>query len=173
MEYNPQTQDLLNSLENVLVQEFRTLQSLITATKQERILLNKKDPDAIMMIVEEKEGLLDQFGLLEEKRRMYITSIASVYNIKLSSVTLQEIYPGLDEVEKDRLSRLNDGVTMLVQQSRDLNFGNQALARTALDWLISAQSFLLSITNPSESYYPPGVKPSVERSTFGDLGMKA
>ena len=173
MEHNPQVQELLNALENVLVQEFRTLQSLIEATKQERILLNKKDPDAIMMIVEEKEGLLDQFGLLEEKRRMHITSIASELDIKLSSVTLNELYPGLDVSESDRLKRLNDGVTMLVQQSRDLNFGNQALARTALDWLISAQSFLLSITNPSEGYYPPGIKPSVERVTFGDLGMKA
>jgi flagellar biosynthesis/type III secretory pathway chaperone len=173
MEYNPQVQELLNSLENVLVQEFRTLQSLIVATKQERILLNKKDPDAIMMIVEEKEGLLDQFGLLEEKRRMYITSIASELKIKLTSVTLNEIYPGLDTIESDRLHRLNDGVTMLVQQSRDLNYGNQALARTALDWLISAQSFLLSLTNPSESYLPPGVKSSVDRVSFGDLGMKA
>jgi len=173
MEHNPQVQELLNSLENVLVQEFRTLQSLIVATKQERILLNKKDPDAIMMIVEEKEGLLDQFGLLEEKRRMYITSIASDLKIKLTSVTINELYPGLDSTESDRLQRLNDGVIMLVQQSRDLNYGNQALARTALDWLISAQSFLLSLTNPSESYRPPGVKQSVDRVSFGDLGMKA
>jgi len=173
MDHNPQVQDLLNSLENVLVQEFRTLQSIIVATKQERILLNKKDPDAIMMIVEEKEGLLDQFGLLEEKRRMYITSIANELSIKLTTTSISELYSGLNSDESDRLHRLNDGISMLVQQSRDLNYGNQALARTALDWLISAQSFLLSITNPSDEYYPPGVKPSIERVTFGDLGMKA
>jgi flagellar biosynthesis/type III secretory pathway chaperone len=173
MEHNPQVQDLLNSLENVLVQEFRTLQSLIGATKQERILLNKKDPDAIMSIVEEKEGLLDQFGLLEEKRRMFITSIATELGIKLIEVSISELYSGLDSDESDRLHRLNDGITMLVQQSRDLNYGNQALARTALEWLISAQSFLLSITNPSDGYYPPGVKRSLERNTVGDLGMKA
>ena len=165
MEHNPQVQDLLNSLENILVQEFRTLQSLITATKQERVLLNKKDPDAIMLIVEEKEGILDQFGLLEEKRRMFITSIANELNIKLLNVALSELYPGLDSDESDRLSRLNDGIKMLVQQSKELNYGNQALARTALDWLISAQSFLLHITNPSDEYYPPGVKPSLDHSS--------
>lgn len=173
MEHNPQVQDLLNSLENVLVQEFRTLQSLIVATKQERVLLNKKDPDAIMLIVEEKEGLLDQFGLLEEKRRMFITSIANELNIKLSKVSIHEIFSGLNSEEVDRLQRLNDGITMLVQQSRDLNYGNQALARTALDWLISAQTFLLNISNPSDEYYPPGMKQSVERIPYGDMGMKA
>jgi len=172
MENNPKVQELLNSLENVLVQEFRILQSLITATKQERILLNKKDPDAIMMIVEEKEGLLDQFGLLEEKRRMFITSIATELNIKLKYVSLNELYPGLGTNESDQLQRINDGISMLVQQSRDLNYGNQALARTALDWLISAQSFLLHLTNPSDEYLAPGMKHSLERTTFGDLGMK-
>lgn len=173
MEHNPQVQDLLNSLENVLVQEFRTLQSLITATKQERVLLNKKDPDAIMLIVEEKEGLLDQFGILEEKRRMFITSIATELNIKLRNVSLFELYTGLDSDESERLQRLNDGIKMLVQQSRELNYGNQALARTALDWLISAQSFLLNIANPPEGYYPPGVKPSADRASMGSIGMKA
>jgi flagellar biosynthesis/type III secretory pathway chaperone len=173
MEHNPQVHDLLNSLENVLVQEFRTLQSLIAATKQERILLNKKDPDSIMTIVEEKEGLLDQFGVLEEKRRMFITSIATELGIKLSDVTISELFIGLNLDESDRLHRLNDGISMLVQQSRDLNYGNQALARTALEWLISAQSFLLNITNPTDGYYPPGVKPSLDRSAFSDIGMKA
>lgn len=173
MELNPQVRDILNSLENVLVQEFRTLQSLIVATKQERVLLNKKDPDSIMMIVEEKEGLLDQFGLLEEKRRMFITSIANELNIKLTYVSINELYADLDADTSDRLHRINDGISMLVQQSRDLNYGNQALARTALDWLISAQSFLLNITNPIDEYFPPGVKPSMDRVTFGDLGMKA
>ena len=173
MEHNPQVQDLLNSLENVLVQEFRTLQSLIIATKQERILLSNKEPDSIMQIVEEKEALLDQFGLLEEKRRMLITSIASEFSLKLNTVTINEIFPGLDSIESDRLLRLNDGITMLVQQARDLNFGNQALARTALDWLISAQSFLLNLSNPSDQYYPPGTKPQKDRIISGDVAMKA
>ncbi len=172
MDHNPQVQDLLNSLENVLVQEFRTLQSLIVATKQERVLLNKKDPDSIMLIVEEKEGLLDQFGLLEEKRRTLISSIASDLNIKLSKATINELFVGLDSIESDRLQRLIDGISMLVQQAKDLNYGNQALARTALDWLISAQSFLLNLTAPSEEYAPPGAKPSLERMPYSDLGMK-
>jgi flagellar biosynthesis/type III secretory pathway chaperone len=173
MDHNPQVQDLLNSLENVLVQEFRTLQSLIIATKQERVLLNKKDPDAIMLIVEEKEGLLDQFGVLEEKRRMFTSSIANDLGLKLNNSSINELFPGLDSHESDRLMRLNDGISMLIQQTRDLNYGNQALARTALDWLISAQSFLLNLTNPSDGYSPRGVKPTLERIPYGDLGMKA
>ncbi len=173
MEHNAHVQDLLNSLENVLVQEFRTLQSLIIATKQERVLLNKKNPDAIMLIVEEKEGLLDQFGLLEEKRRTFISSIANELGLKLTNSSINELFPGLDSVESDRLHRLNDGISMLVQQARDLNYGNQALARTALDWLISAQSFLLNLTSPSDEYSPRGAKPTIERIPYGDMGMKA
>jgi flagellar biosynthesis/type III secretory pathway chaperone len=173
MEHNAEVQDLLNSLENVLVQEFRTLQSLILATKEERTLLNDKNPDAILAIVEEKEGLLDQFGLLEEKRRMFVTSIANELGIKLTNISIYELFSGLDSTESDRLLRLNDGIKMLVQQSRDLNYGNQALARTALDWLISAQTFLLNITNPAEEYYPPGIKPSLDHTYKSQMGMKA
>jgi flagellar biosynthesis/type III secretory pathway chaperone len=173
MEHNTEVQDLLNSLENVLVQEFRTLQSLILVTKEERTLLNNKNPDAILAIVEEKEGLLDQFGLLEEKRRMFVTSIANELGIKLTNISIYELFSGLDSTESDRLLRLNDGIKMLVQHSRDLNYGNQALARTALDWLISAQTFLLNITNPTEEYYPPGIKPSLDHTYKSQMGMKA
>jgi len=173
MEHNNQIQEFLNSLENVLVQEFRTLQSLIVITKQERVFLTQKNPDAIMSTVEEKEGILDQFALLEEKRRMYTTNIANELGIKLHNISTNELYEGLDSIETDRLERINEGISMLVQQSRDLNLGNQALARTALDWLISAQSFLLNLTQPSDGYLPRGVKPSVENVSRGDLGMKA
>lgn len=173
MDYNNQTKELLNSLENVLVQEFRTLQSLIAVTKEERSLFNIKEPVKLMKVVEQKEGLLDQLGIMEEKRRMYITGIASELKIKLKNTSISELYPGLDPDENDRLSRLNDGISMLVHQARDLNFGNQALARTALDWLHSAQTFLINISTPSEGYRPPGAKPSMEKVSVSDIHMKA
>jgi flagellar biosynthesis/type III secretory pathway chaperone len=172
MDYNTQTKELLNSLENVLVQEFRTLQSLIAVTKEERILFNKKDPDAIMKVVEQKESLLDQLGLMEEKRRMFTTGIASELAIKLKNSSLNELFSGLDYYDKDRLTRLNDGIAMLVQQARDLNYGNQALAKTALNWLESAQTFLINISQPVEGYRPPGANPSMEKVTLGDMEMK-
>lgn len=172
MDYNTQTKELLNSLENVLVQEFRTLQSLIALTKEERLLFNKKDPDAIMKLVEQKESLLDQLGLMEEKRRMFTTGIASELGIKLKISSITELFPGLEPNEKDRLQRLNDGITMLVQQARDFNYGNQALARTALDWLESAQAFLINISQPAEGYCPPGANPSMEKVTLGGMVMK-
>ncbi|MEA4906609.1 MAG: flagellar protein FlgN [Chloroflexi bacterium] len=152
-----QPHDLLASLEDLLVQEFRTLQTLISLTKEERQYFANSNTDTLMLLVEQKETVLDQIGLMEESRRMLTQDIAGKLGVALKSSTLNELYPFLEPAVVDRLKRLHDGILALVGQARDLNFGNKALVQASLEWLESAQAFLLGCCNQDIVYSASGV----------------
>lgn len=142
----------LAGLENLLVKQFRTLQDLILVTKKEREILPNNDMDALMCIVEEKESLLDHLGLLDDARRKAIQDLEMELGIKSETSNLDEILPHLDKGQALRLARLRDGITTLVAQARDLNYGNQALATSMADWLRAAQNFLIGLAQPDIGY---------------------
>ena len=142
----------LAGLENLLVKQFRTLQDLVVITKKEREILPNNDMDALMCVVEEKEALLDQLGLLEDARRKAIQDLEQALGIQSENTSLLEILPHLEKAQSLRFSRLHDGITTLVAQARDLNYGNQALAASMSDWLRAAQNFLISLAQPDTGY---------------------
>lgn len=167
------TQELIVALEDSLVQEFRTLQSLIALTKEERLHLPTQSPATLMSLVEKKESVLDQLGLLEDSRRALTQELGASLGSPNQSSTLSDLIPQLDKPTADRLGRLNDGIVELVEQARDLNHGNQTLATVALDWLASAQAFLLSFYRPAEGYCPPGVVAAHDQMPKGYLDQRA
>jgi len=148
--------ELINSLEDILVKEFRVLQNLMDITKDERLALAERDSDRLMSIVEEKEVLLDQLGLMEENRQVITAKLAKSLGIKKRSYSIADILPELDAYISERLSRLHEGITTLVEKTLIMNRGNSSLAKSKIDWLGAAQNFLLSIIPSSDSYYPPG-----------------
>jgi hypothetical protein len=111
---------------------------------------------------------------LEEKRRTVTEEIAEALYIKTTKSSVNEILPGIDPSYADRIRRLNDGIGMLVGQARDLNYGNQAMAKTAIDWLKSTQSFLINTFQPDEGYTPPGTAvPARDKIAISEVEHKA
>lgn len=173
MPENTRTRMLLPNLEDVLVQEFRLMQTLIDVTREERNFLPTTNPDTLMGLVEKKENILDQMSLLEERRRTLLIDIARGMGIPADSSSLSEILPWLDRATAGRLNRLSEGITMLVGQARDLNYGNKAMATTALDWLESTKAFLYGYYQSQMAYTPPGQAPSMDLSASWDVDQKA
>lgn len=173
MAIRTKTQELLLNLEDLFVQEFRTLQELITVTKKEREVLSKNDTIALMRMVEEKEAVLDQLGLMEDNRHMVLQELAVSLGKKTQSYSLKELLPLLTPVEAGRLDRLSDGIMTLVSQARELNYGNRALAITMTAWLQSAQNFMLNVSHPQVFYRPTGITPKMESAVVGGLDHRA
>ncbi len=163
----------LAGLENLLVKQFRTLQDLVVVTKKEREILPKNDMEALMCVVEEKEALLDQLGLLDDARRKTIQDLEYELGIQNESSTLEDIFPYLDQSQANRISRLRDGVTTLVAQARDLNYGNQALANSMVDWLHAAQKFMIDLAQPETNYHPPSRVPAFKNSSSWGVDHRA
>jgi flagellar biosynthesis/type III secretory pathway chaperone len=153
----------LLELESILVKQFRSLQELIEKTKLERKLLLTGD-DAIMRVVEDKEALLDQLGLIEDDRRKLVQNLSLAKGLHSESTSISELLPYIKEDLAERISRMIDGITTLAGQARDLNRANQALSSTKLEWLKATQSFLIRIAQPEIGYRPPGSAPALQRS---------
>ncbi len=173
MKENTQIRSLLNVLEDYLVQEFRLLQSLIVITNEERKFLPGGDPDELMKLVERKENILDQMSLLEEKRRTVIEELGRELGVTPGTSSLGEILPWIEVATAGRLRRLSDGIAMLVGQARDLNYGNRALAVTAMDWLEATRAFIFGFYQNQATYSPPGPTPSTEQIPAWGVEHKA
>lgn len=152
----------VNSLEALLVKQFRTLETLISISKNERELILDHRTDELMKVVEQKESVLDQLGLMEEDRRMLTEELAAALGLKLQRAGLDEILTVLETVVAERFYRLNEGILALVDQARELNMGNQVMARTAIEWLEATQMFLLNVSAPEVAYSYPGAARRVD-----------
>lgn len=171
---NSHSRTLLTVLEDYLVQEFRLMQNLIEITRQERTFFPAGKADALMAVVETKESVLDQLTLLEEKRRTVLQELGRELGLQLKSSSLSEILPWIDSSTAGRLNRLSEGISMLVGQARDLNYGNRAMATTALDWIESTKAFIFGFYQKQMSYNPPGsVAPSLEQAPAWAVERKA
>jgi flagellar biosynthesis/type III secretory pathway chaperone len=167
------TQELLTSLEDNLVKEFRTLQSLVNLTRSERTALLEGNADNLLNLVEEKESVLDQLGLVEDSRRMTSHQLSQEIGIQTQTYSLAEFVPILEPAIGNRLKRLQEGITVLAEQARELNTGNKALAMTKSEVLDATQAFLLSLFMTPAGYRPPGVGPDKNLVPVWDIEHKA
>jgi flagellar biosynthesis/type III secretory pathway chaperone len=171
---NSHSRTLLTVLEDYLVQEFRLMQNLIEITKKERTYFPTGKADELMSVVESKEAVLDQLTLLEEKRKTVIQELGRELGMQLKSSSLSEILPWIDSSTAGRLNRLSEGISMLVGQARDLNYGNRAMATTALEWVESTKAFIFGFYQKQFSYSPPGsMNPSMEQAPAWAVERKA
>ncbi len=148
-------EEYLNTLEDVLVKQFRKLQSLISITREERQMLSGGAARDLLDIVEQKESILDELSLLEENRRLITGELCQLVGLAGAS-TLTELIPHLETAVGSRLHNLHEGISKLVDQARHLNMGNQALAQARTEWLAATQAFLLSFYQPPTAYQANG-----------------
>jgi flagellar biosynthesis/type III secretory pathway chaperone len=160
-------------LQDILVKQFRTLQELIKVTQAEREALAQRGADSVLTVVEEKEAVLDQLSLIEDERRRILQDISLQVDLPGLETNVKELLPHLDTVERGRIERITEGIQSLLIQARDLNYGNQALAFSRLDWMNALQSFLVSLTCPETGYYSRSKRQSVQGTVASSLEVRA
>ena len=142
----------LAGYEKAIVEQFHIMERLIEVSTEERELILKGSPEALMKNTEEKEAILDRFSLMEENSRMFLQKIALTLKIHTEKTNIQSILPYLNAEESAKIKRLLDGINILVSNAKELNLGNQALAMTRMDWLRATQAFISSIIQKDENY---------------------
>lgn len=149
-------QELQATLEDLLVREFRACQALCAYTKEERTALTASDVDRLATLVEMKESLLDEIGMVEESRRTVVEELAEETGAGARGASLPDLLPRLDPAVAGRLNRLRDGILALSGEVRDLTSGNIALTAASVERADSLQSFLLSLCAPPPVYAGSG-----------------
>lgn len=142
------------ALEETLVRQFRVLQEMIELTRKERASL-LSDPDLVLRVVEDKEALLDNLGVLEDRCRKIVQELSLAVELRSEDTSIQALLPYLRPEEAYRIKNLSEGISGLASQARELTRANQALALSKLEWLKATQSFLISIFQPDSGYRSP------------------
>jgi len=163
---------LLPQLEGILVNEFRTCQSLYTLVRQERNLLTNGDVEALNDLIEEKEILLDELGQIEENRRVTIGKIARQFPDGNQITSAVDLFTRVDPATSTRLDRLYTGIGTVINQVRELNNGNQALALHGLNHVDAVQAYLLSIFQAPLDYQPPNAVASSDSVLVYELDQR-
>lgn len=147
---------VVNSLEELMVQQFRGLQNLVEITKAERQALLHHSAEVLTQLIEQKEAQLDQLSLLEDGFRNVVHNMALTENIEITDdSSLQDILPYLPGQDGEKLNRLADGIINMVRHARDLNLGNQTLVQTQLDWVQACRSYLFEGLQTADIYSHP------------------
>ncbi len=152
-------------LEQVLVRQFKTLKEMIALTKKERTSL-QDEPDLVLGVVEDKEALLDNMVLMEDRCRKIVQELSLLLDLHSEDTSIQELLPFFEPKDASRVKNLSEGISSLASQARELNRANQAIALTKLEWLKATQSFLISIFQPESGYQQPSNR-STRQDTTG------
>lgn len=140
-------------LDQVLVRQFRLLQEMLALSKKERdSLLN--EPDLILQIVEDKEALLDNLSVMDDRCRRLVQELSLALELHSENTSIEALLPYFQPEDASRTRNLSEGISSLASQARELNHANQALALSKLEWLKATQAFLISIFQPDSGYQP-------------------
>lgn len=156
-------------LEKVLVQQFKLLKEVIAITQRERTsLLN--EPEFLLQMVEDKEALLDQIGLMEDHCRQTVQEISLLLELHSEKTSIYDLLPFFQPEDARRIRTLTEGISNLAVQARELNRANQAIALTRLEWLKATQTFLISLLQPEAGYRSP--RAGTARQDIAGLGVE-
>lgn len=156
-------------LEQVLVRQFKLLKEIVAVSRQERAsLLN--DPELVLSTVEDKEALLDQMSLMEDRCRKTVQEISLLLELHSEKTSIYDLLPFFKAEDARRIKNLSEGISNLAIEARELNRANQAIALTKLEWLKATQHFLISMFQPEPGYRSP--KGGASSQDIAGLGVE-
>lgn len=156
------THDLLETLEEQLVKEFRVCTRLRDLTRDERAALVVNNVEALSVLVEHKEAALDELGRLDDARRSVTDRLAALLNVHEPSFSIARLLTALEPAVAEKFARLREGILAVMNQISELTQGNRMLAASALERNAALQMFLLDQFQPLEGYAPPGLRLAAE-----------
>lgn len=164
---------LAATLEDLLVQEFRTCQSLHQLTKEERQALSQNDLSALEVILEQKEVVLDELGQIEDRRRMVAQNLGDQIGLQHTTPTITAICQALNNEMGQRIRRIKGGISALAEEIKIMTSGNHALAMIALERVDALQTILIDSFRPSLTYERPSAKASTNLDVVWDVDQRA
>jgi hypothetical protein len=93
--------------------------------------------------------------------------------VAAQSPTVADILKVIEPDASKRIGHLQAGILAVMDQIRNLERGNRALAEIALERVDALHSFLLGLFQPPASYRPQGVPVMTEPALVMEIDHKA
>ncbi|MCR5798280.1 flagellar protein FlgN [Eubacterium xylanophilum] len=126
---------LLEELINTLEREEKLYASLIPIEEDKIRAVIANDLRALERITGEEQKMVDEIGILENKREQVSLDMATVLGKRPGSINLQQIADSLDKQPEDqkRLREIHDKMRRTVDRMKELTAQNQDLLTQALE----------------------------------------
>lgn len=135
-------QVILQRLEKALVLEFRASQALFMITKTERQLLVNRDFNHIGRLIEQKEVCLVELEQLMDEKQGLVRELRKREPPETGSLRFDLFLFQIEPAASQRLIQLESGIQTLLEQTKSLIDGNQALAQAIQDNSLNAPASL-------------------------------
>ncbi len=119
--------NLLASLESLLVKEFRAYQRLLTLKREESQALSSFTMENLSQLEENIEAHYGEIDQLQNQRQVILAKVASQFEFETQSPAINELCARLDPEASDRVNRLQEGITAIRDQIRQLTNRNAAI----------------------------------------------
>lgn len=135
----------LNTLQDLLVAQFRAFQALAGVLESERRALGSRDEARLQALGLQKAHLLERLEYLEAARQTSLQALAKALGVGWAhDLRPAQIYPALPGDSARQLERLQQGIATLLQSLHETTLGNRALAEQALACANEQQERLVS-----------------------------
>jgi flagellar biosynthesis/type III secretory pathway chaperone len=148
---------LLNTLESLLVKEFRVCQSLHALARQEWLILLRGEIDDLSNDTLQKQALLQSLSELEQARQDCVLKLQDTHGLQIFSPTTDPV-DGTDldrgpltpdPLQVNRLHRLQEGILAQMEQIRELTLASSSLLGDALQRANELQEQIPKLWQPS------------------------
>lgn len=157
---NSSKQVILQRLEKALVLEFRASQALFAITKTERIYLVNRDFNPIARLIEQKEACLVELERLMEERQSLVRELRKRQTQETSSLPFDQFLIQLEPAASQRFIQLESGIQTLLEQTKSLIEGNQALAQAIQVSSLNTPACFPQIQKDPDCYLSRRIQPT-------------
>jgi hypothetical protein len=156
-------QDLLDSLEAILVNTFRLCESLHQITLRERQTLLESKANELISITREKGMIVTEMESNEEARQVITDELTRVLGLEGKADNLSELLGKVDApIDTSKITRIQQGILTLQAEIREINNGNYALATLNVQRLEAVQEYIVGLFTPPVYYRPTIKMPTID-----------
>ena len=137
----------------VFIEIFKLYQEVLGLGYRKRDVLVQNNVEDLLKITKEEDALLIQLAKLDKMQKGMIKDLSQIYGLGNKKVTLNQLSQMADEEMKDNLISVEQELSKVVKELRELNEVNHQLVSQGL-YIANYSLNLLTQTKASPTYNP-------------------
>ncbi len=147
---------LVAELIDVLNNQYKLYEELLTASGHKKEAVIRNDLDAIKAATSEEQKIVGKLQKSDKARILIMKDISRVLNVKESNITVSSLADTInDDAEAKRLRELARNLKLVLGNVKHLNDMNSALIGNALEYIDFSMNVIRSTFGDKTDLYSP------------------
>ena len=120
----------------IVLEEQRSIQASLVSLSERKIeVIASGDVDSLQTITEEEKEILSQIGAVEQKQTECVEHLAAALAVPAAQVRLSLVIEKAKGIQREKLCKLRDELTALVDKQLKYNEMNMKLLEMNMDYI--------------------------------------